>query len=306
MTFRRAAAPIAAMLALACLAGCGAARPGAVAPFTAKRVGKVAARGADVVPVPTTTPEFRLPLTEEGFLRLRDAFAWKAQAPRADYYFDAWDGQGFRRQADPGAPKLRLKARPDKLEWQIARVVERREVGRVGLPVTMTVARAWEDRLEGPAATHLLQRAQEFFLWLDEGGEPLRQRAREVDVAWKNLPWIGADLLFPTGAEPGLEAPALFPCALKKRHGWSVKVPRDEVGGGLALMLHFDEARDAEGRWVDAFEVEAEPLDPLAPEGYEAAAVDFAKALAATGLTAEDVAADRPDATTFTARQLQR
>lgn len=306
MIFRHAAAPIAAMLALACLAGCGAPRPGVMAPLAAKRAGGLAARGADVVPVPTTSPEFRLPLTEEGFLRLRAAFAWQAQAARTDFYFDAWDGQGFRRQADPGAPKLRLKARPDKVAWQIARVVERREVGRIGLPVAMTVQRAWEERLEGDAAAHLLKRSQEFFLWLDEGGEPLRRRAREVDVAWKNLAWIGADLLFPAGAQPGLEPPALFPSAMKQRHGWTVKVPRDEVGGGLALMLHFDEARDAEGRWVDAFEIEAEPLDPLPPEGFEAAAVDFAKALAATGLTAEDVAPERGDATAFTARQLQR
>ncbi len=321
MTFRPAA-PIAALLVLACLAGCGASRaslpsgtflrpgdrtqrPGA-APFAAKRAGKVAARAADVVPLPATAPEFRLALTEDGFLRLRDAFPWKAQAPRTDYYFDAWDGTGYRRQADPGAAKLRLKVRADKVEWQISRVVERREVARIGLPIGLTVNRAWEDRLEGPVATHLLQRTQEFFLWLDDGGEPLRQRAREVDVAWKNLTWIGADLFFPAGSVPGAEPPALFPSAMKRRHGWTTKVPRDEVGGGLELFMHFDEARDADGRWVDTFEIEAEPLDKLPPEGYEAAAVDFGKALAAAGLTADDVAPDRSDATAFTTRQLQR
>lgn len=303
MTFRPAA-PIAILLATACLAGCGAPRL-AGAPV-AKRAGALAARNADVVPVPTTAPEFRMVLSEDGFLRLRDAFAWKAQAPRTDYYFDAWDGTGFRRQADPGAPRLRVKTRPDKAEWQLSRVVDQREVTRVGLPIGLKVVRAWDGRLEGQPASHLLARTQEFFLWLDDGGEPLRQRAREVDVAWKNVPWLGADVFFPASATPGAEPPALFPSAMKRRHGWSSKVPRDEVGGGLELFLHFDEVRDADGRWVDAFEIEAEPLDVLPPEGYEAAAVDFGKALAAAGLTADDAAADRADATAFTARQLQR
>lgn len=308
MTFRPAA-PIAALLVLACLAGCGASRaalPAGAAPLAAKRAGKVAARGADVVSLPTTAPEFRLALTEDGFLRLRNAFAWKAQDPRTDYYFDAWDGAGFRRQADANAPRLRLKCRPDKLEWQISRVAERREVTRIGLPIGLSVVRTWEDRLEAPVAAHLLLRTQEFFLWLDEGGEPLRQRAREVDVAWRNVSWPGADLFFPAGAVPAAEPPALFPSAMKKRHGWSTKVPRDEVGGGLELFLHFDEVRDADGRWIDVFEIEAEPLDRLPPEGYEAAAVDFGKALAATGLTADDAAGARGDATLFTTRQLQR
>ena len=293
------------LLALACLSGCGAA-PRIGAPLAAKRAGQLAARSADVVPVPTMAAEFRVPLTEDGFLRLRDAFAWKPQDARTDLYFDAWDGQGFRRQADPAAPRLRVKARPGKAEWQLSRVAEQREIARVGLPVGLKVVRSWEGRLEGPAAAHLLARTQEFHLWLDEGGEALRQRAREVDVAWKNVPWAGADILFPAAMQPGLEAPALFPSAMKKRHGWTVKIPRDEVGGGLALFLHFDEVRDADGRWVDAFEIEAEPLDALPPEGYEAAAVDFGKALAAVGLTGDHVAADRSDATTITARQLQR
>ena len=299
----RPIAPIGILLALACVAGCGN-LPGG--PLAAKRPGKLAARGADVVPMPTLVPEFRLPLTEDGFTRLKRAFPWEAKAPRTDYYFDAWDGAGFRRQADPGAPRLRVKVRPDKVEWQLSRVAESREVARVGLPVGLTVTRAWEDRLEGPAAAHLLQRTQEFFLWLEDGGEPLRQRAREVDLAWKGLSWFGADVFFPAGASPGLEAPALFPSAMKRRHGWSTKVPRDEVGGGLELFLNFDEVRNAEGRWVDVYEIEAEPLDRLAPEGYEAAAVDFGKALAAAGLTRDDVAPARGDATRFTAGQLQR
>ena len=293
-----------ALLTASLLAGCGAARP-AAAPLL-KRPATAQARAVDVVPLPTIAPELRIDLTEEGFTRLRRAFSWKEQAPRTDYSFDAWDGQGFRRQAEPGAPKLRVKVKNEKAEWQISRAIDRKVVDRTGLPVELVVTRGWGDALEPTQAAHLLARTQEFFLWLDEGGEPLRQRAREIDLAWRHVRWFGADVFFPTVQAPALEAPAIYPSALKKRHGWRVDIPRDEVGGGLSLFLHFDEVRDADGRWVDTYEVEAEPREALPPEGYEGAAVDFSRALAAVGLTADDLEAPKADATGFTARQLQR
>lgn len=295
MTFRL----LTTVLALATLAGCGAVRPGAV---PLKRPSGLAARGADSVKLPKLAPEVRLPLTEEGFARLRAAFKWEEQNPRTDYYYDAWDGRAFRRATDPQAARLRLKTRRDKAGWQISKVIERREVGRAGLPVQLTVARSWEDDLKPAEASHLLKRTREFFLWLDQGGEPLRQSGREIALAFQHLPWAGADIFFPAGSV----APALYPSAMKIRHGWTVKVPGEEVGGGQVLGLHFDEVRDAEGRWTDAFEIEGEPLDAIAPEGYEGVAVDFGRALAAVGLTEDDLGPEKTDATAFTAGQLKR
>lgn len=311
--------PASLMLAAILLVGCGAARPGL--PAVTRRAAALAARDAAPTPI-TQAPagavvaaEVRLPLTEEAFVRLRAAYPFKPQAPRVDLYFDRWDGATFRRSLEPAAPKLRLKLKEGRVTWQASQVLERRQTDAAGLPIGITVTRSQEGVLESGAAQPVVAATEAFFLRLEAGGLPLRQQAAAVDAAWRALSWEGAPAfgLGPSVPPPGAVAPQrlaqavaagplLVPSASKRRAGWKLELPRDQAGGGLALFLHLDEARDEAGRWREAFEIEAEPREQLTPE---AAAAELGRLLAASGLTREDVAAERGDATAYTASQLR-
>ncbi|MEB3197427.1 MAG: hypothetical protein VKP62_09515 [Candidatus Sericytochromatia bacterium] len=246
-------------------------------------------------------PELRLPLTEAGFRRLQSALPWRAETSRLDYSYDCWDGERFRRMQQPEAPRLRLKLKGEKTEWQVSRGVERVTIAPVGLPVTLSIVETWEGRLADDAAGALRLATQAFFLRLDLGGPPLLASARDVDRQWRALPaWAGQQ---PFG---GPAQAALFPSAMKRRNGWTVTLPREEVGGGLKLGLHFDESRDDAGRWRERFEIEAEPEERSSREQLVAAAADFGKLLAASGLTTDEVGGETPDATLFTAQQLRQ
>ncbi|MEB3222646.1 MAG: hypothetical protein VKS61_11260 [Candidatus Sericytochromatia bacterium] len=312
-------ATLALALASTWLAGCGAARPVGLA-LGAKRP---AARGpaireAEPQPAggPEIEPELRLAITEDAFTRLRAAFPFEAQTPRVDHDYDLWDGRAFRRAVDPTAPRLRLKVRPDKVTWQVSRVLERRTLDAAGLPIGLTTLQSEDGSLSPGAARALLEPTERFFLQLDEGGERLRQQAAGVDFAWRALPWSGAPAFgwapAPLLAGPPLAAadalppatPMLVPAATKRRHGWKTLLPREQVGGGLRLFLHFDEARDEVGRWRDSFEVEAEPTERTGREALEAAAAELGRLLAAHGITRGDVAPQRGDATAYTADRL--
>jgi hypothetical protein len=308
---------LAGALALA-LAGCGTPQPGSLAAAARRPAGRPAAR--DVAPVPAAAPELepelRLPVTEEAFLRLRAALPFEAQTPRVDHDYDLWDGRAFRRAADPTAPRLRLKLKAGQVTWQVSRVLERRTYEAAGLPIGLTVLHTQQGRLEPAPAQALLAPTERFFRLLDEGGERLRQQAGAVDLAWRASSWAGAPAFgwapapLAAGATPAAldtlppATPVLAPTATKRRHGWKVVLPREQVGGGLKLYLHFDEARDEAGRWRDSFEVEAEPTERTGPEALDAAAAELGRLLVAHGFTREDVAPQRGDAVAYTASRL--
>ncbi|MEB3327830.1 MAG: hypothetical protein VKQ33_01215 [Candidatus Sericytochromatia bacterium] len=301
----------------AALAGCGAFPPASLGPG-ARPASPLAVRGGAEPTAATTEPEVRLPITEGAFLRLRAALPFKAQAARVDHDYDLWDGRAFRRVAEPVAPRLRLKVRDGQVAWQVSRVLERRTLEAAGLPIGLTVQQSHQGRLKPATAQAILAPTERFFLHLDEGGERLRQQGGAVDLAWRAAAWPGApafgwwpapllseaSLLAPDQLPPA--RPMLMPAAMKRRHGWKAVLPPEQVGGGLKLFLHLDEARDEAGRWRDSFEIEAEPIARQGPAGLEAAATEFGRLLVAHGLTREDVAPPRGNAVAYTTGQLLR
>lgn len=285
------------LLSSLALTGCGLTRPNAVAK---PRAGALAARAE----APVVAPLYRIALSEDGYNRLRREFAWKAETPRTVFEFDGFkpEAGSFRSQADPNAARLALNCQGDAVTWCVARPVERRTINRIGLPVTMTVERSWEARLDAASAAHLVSRTEDFFLWLEAGGEPLRQRAADLDTAWRQLSWAGADLYFPLGGE---NLP-LYPSGMTRTHAQSVDIAPDHVGGGLRYTLRFDEARDATGRFIDTYAIEARPLTSLATDDFEPTAVDFSRALVSVGLIPDETAPGASDDAAFIAGQLGR
>lgn len=294
-----------ATLIASLLGGCGALgkAPGLAAGV--KRTQRVAARG--VAPEPSLDAEFRVQLDERGFRKLRGALPWKEQGPRTDFYYDLFDGQTFRFRAAPEPLQVRIKHKgavgPDgkpKIEWQVSRALERRPLIAGGLPFTLNVTRSWSDESESAAVETLLDRTDDFFLWLDDGGEPLRKRGLAVDAAWQGLSWPGNDLISPvTAAEPL----PLVPTLMKRHFAMKADVPL-AAGGALALHLAMDEVRDANGRWIDLFEIEAEADPPVPPEQLAALSDEFASALAGAGLTPDDLGPAKPDGALYTLKQL--
>jgi hypothetical protein len=244
------------------------------------------------LPAGARAVEFGSALGDSGYAKLKAALPWKQGPVRADYYFDAWDGQRFLLKQGQGSLKVRIKLKAGHPHWQISRYVSRDRLAVDALGVKIHVTETWEGRIKARMA--ILAAADAFFDRLAAGGPPLREAADRVDATYRDLR--------AHAALPGLnvldgylkgKTYKFYPTRFSPAKSRLTATLPGFAGPPVKLMLDTAPEADANGKTVILHELEAEADAPLTEAQALEAAKAIGKLMEQAGLTPKDV--ERPE-----------
>lgn len=300
-----------ATLGTLCLICACAGLPGAQAPRPERRPPTTPEvwhpRLRQFTPAGTLQTEFGSALSEDGYRKLRAALPWTTPSERADYYFDAYNGNEFLLRTGGLPLKVRVKLKKAGPQWQVSRFVAKDRV-RVGA-ITVKVHRteSWEGTLPAAHAAALLAASDEFALRLDAGGAPLRAAADRVEAAWRNLraeaPPPGLMVIDGTLAGRSYH---FYPRKITPEKTRLSAVLPGFAAPIVRLTLGREPEVDADGRPVFTYELEAEPDAPATRAQTRAIAVAIGRLMQRAGVTARDQREPESFSNVYTLRQLAR
>jgi hypothetical protein len=227
--------------------------------------------------------EMRLPLSRQGFDKLK-AMGWFTKAKeREDLYLEIFDGGQFVLGARDYPVKARFLVDAKKTRWQVSVVTGRTSL--VSGDLTAGIKETRKARVivdDVPSVTLALKGVQSF---IDEA------RAGAVDRS-KALALADQLSKVPVLADMARDAQAPWPEGLVLPAGWAKKDRLEGVldvaGQEVEVLLARDLRLDAVGQIVEEYEVEAELPGAWSPQA-QAAFQEVLERFAAAGLDSDDV-----------------
>lgn len=252
--------------------------------------------------------EARVPISRAGYEVLYHQLfrpGDDAGRERYDYYYDAFDGDGFLLRYQSSPAKLRMKVRDDRIEWQTSVEYDSGQQVESGIAVQYKVRQAWEQVLRGEGTRFLLSESQAFFRELDPqplsfgGSSNLRHHADQVHRVLNAWAFPGRESM-DARVPPSV---SWYPAAYSYKHRHSqefVLFDGTSVKAHLGATLTWSE----QGVWAWVYEVEMEPRfeDGIDPRRLAQAVGQF---LSSYGLRPEHVQNTLLDPFRYTAARLR-
>lgn len=244
-------------------------------------------------------------LSTAGYEKLRKAATWTAGKPRTDYYFDGFDGRGFVIKKSGVDLKCRVKRKAKGPYWQISRFTSKDRVKVGALSIKVHFTETWEGKLKGDEGEAFMRATDTFFDLLPMGGKPLRAAAQAVDERFRamskarDLPGMPA-LTDALKGDPNLFVPTKRTPNKQRLEAVLPGYAKAEI----RLQLGREDERDAKGKPITVYELEAEPDKLLSPADAKQAAQVLGAWMLKAGLTAADQEAPYTPGWAYTAQQL--